>query len=120
MRGFLYEEPTLWHFLFITLFLGGAAAWMTGRAMAITWRPYTILILYLLILSAAVRFVHFALFQGTLLSIHYYAVDAAVILIIGSLGFQYNRARQMTTQYRWLYERTGPFGWRRKTSAAQG
>ena len=54
------------------------------------------------------RFIHFALFDGTLLSIHYYAVDTIVLLIIGALGFQYRRARMMTSQYRWLYERTGP------------
>ena len=37
-----------------TLLLGGWAAWMTGRATAITWRPYGMLIPYLLILAAAV------------------------------------------------------------------
>jgi hypothetical protein len=35
-----------------------------------------------------VRFIHFALFEGTLLSLHYYIVDAVVILGIGSLGFR--------------------------------
>ena len=39
------------------------------------------------------RFIHFALFDGTLLSLHYYAVDTIVLLIIGALGFQYRRAR---------------------------
>jgi hypothetical protein len=46
------------------------------------------------------------------LSLHYYIVDAAVIVAIGSLGYRYRRTLQMTTQYRWLYERTGPFTWR--------
>ena len=114
MQGILYEEPSIWLFLLVTVIMGGWAAWMTGRAMAITWRPYGMLIAYLLILAAAVRFIHYALFEGTLLSLHYYAIDAVVVLIIGSLGFRYYRARQMTTQYRWLYERTGPFGWREK------
>jgi hypothetical protein len=112
MQGFLWEEGSIWPFFVFTLLLGGWAAWMTGRAVAITWRPYGMLIAYLLILAAAVRFFHYALFQGTLLSLYYYAIDAIVVLIIGSLGFRYRRARQMTTQYRWLYERTGPFGWR--------
>jgi hypothetical protein len=120
MQGFLYEEPSIWLFLFITVILGGGAAWMTGRAMAITWRAYWQLIAYLLILAAAVRFIHYALFQGTLLSLHYYAIDAIVLLIIGSLAFRYYRARQMTTQYRWLYERTGPFGWREKSPTVNG
>ena len=55
------------------------------------------MLLYLLILAASVRFIHFALFDGTLLSLHFYAIDAIVLLIIGCLGFQYHRARQMTT-----------------------
>jgi hypothetical protein len=120
MQGVLYEEPSVWLFLFVTVIMGGWAAWMTGRAIAITWRAYWNLILYLLILCAAVRFIHFALFGGTLLSIHYYAIDTIVILIIGTLGFRYYRARQMTSQYRWLYERTGPFGWKEKSSHTNG
>ena len=119
MQGVLYEEPSVWLFLLITVIMGGWAAWMTGRAMALTWRPFGQLVAYLLILAVAVRFIHFALFEGTLLSLHYYLVDAVVILAIGSLGFRYNRARQMTTQYRWLYERTGPFSWRERAGAPQ-
>ncbi|MBM6595964.1 DUF6867 family protein [Microvirga pudoricolor] len=118
MQGILYEEPSFWLFALITVIMGGWAAWMTGRAIAITWRPYWTLILYLLILGAAVRFIHHALFEGTLLSVHYYAIDTIVMLIVGTLGFQYYRARQMTTQYRWMYERTGPFTWREKSPAA--
>ena len=114
MQGILYEESSIWLFLLVTVTMGGWAAWMTGRAMAVTWQPYGVLVAYLLILAAAVRFIHFALFEGTLLSLHYYVVDAIVVLLIGSLGYRYTRARQMTTQYRWLYERTGPFSWRAK------
>jgi hypothetical protein len=120
MDGILWEEGSIWPFLIFTLVLGGWAAWMTGRATAITWRPYGMLIPYLLVLAAAVRFFHYALFQGTLLSLHFYAIDAAVVLIIGSLGYRYSRARQMTTQYRWLYERTGPFSWRPKPAQSNG
>jgi len=115
MQGILYEEPSVWLFLLVTCVMGGWAAWMTGRAMALTWRPYWTNILFLLLLAAAVRFIHYALFQGTLLSLRYYLVDAAVILAVGSAGFRFTRARQMTRQYRWLYERTGPFTWRAKS-----
>jgi hypothetical protein len=120
MQGILYEEPSFWLFGLVTVLMGGWAAWMTGRAMALTWKPYWQLILYLLILAAFVRFIHFALFGGTLLTLHYYLVDAVVVFLIGSLGFRYRRARQMTTQYRWLYERTGPFGWRERSPATKG
>jgi hypothetical protein len=114
MQGILYEEPSFWLFILVTCIMGGGGAWMTGRAMAMTWRPYRMCLVYLLVLAAAVRFIHFALFGGTLLSLHYYLVDAAVIIFIGSLGYRYRRTLQMTTQYRWLYERTGPFTWRDK------
>ena len=37
------------------------------------------------------RFIHFALFEGTLLSPHFYAVDTVVCLIFGFLGFRATR-----------------------------
>jgi hypothetical protein len=114
MQGILYEEPSFWPFAIFTIAIGGWAAWMSGRAVALTWQPYWLCVAYLLILAGAVRFIHYALFQGTLLSAHYYAVDAAVILAIGSIGFRRTRARQMAAQYGWLYERQGPLGWREK------
>ena len=58
----------------------------------------------MLILGAAVRFFHFALFDGTLLSLHYYLVDSAVCMLAGFAGFRAARAAQMAHQYRWLYE----------------
>ena len=117
MQGILYEEPSFFLFALITVVMGGWAAWMTGRACALTWRSVAQAVIYLLLLTAAVRFIHFALFEGTLLSLHFYLVDAVVVVGIGLLGFRATRARQMTTQYRWLYERTGPLSWRERTTA---
>lgn len=117
MQGILYEEPSIWLFLLVTCLMGGWAAWMTGRAIAITWRPYGQAVLALAVLAWAVRFIHYALFEGTLASLHYYVADAVVILAIGSLGYRVTRARQMTTQYRWLYERTGPLTWRDRAAS---
>lgn len=116
MQGILYEEPTVWLFLFVTIVMGGWAAWMTGRAVAITWRPPVQLLIYTAILGLVIRFIHFALFEATLLSPHYYIVDTIVLFAFSFAGWRYNRARQMTTQYRWLYERTGPFSWRARES----
>ena len=117
MQGFLYEEPSIWLFLLITVIMGGWAAWMTGRAMAVTWRPFWMVVLYALLLGAAVRFIHFALFEGTLLSLHYYLVDSVVVALIATAAFRFTRTGQMTTQYRWLYERTSPFTWRDKPAS---
>jgi hypothetical protein len=108
LQGLLYEEDALGIFLLVTVAMGGWAAWMTARALARAWRPFWHCALALLLVAAAVRFMHFALFGGTLLSAHFYAVDAIVVMLVGAIGYRYTRTRQMTTQYRWLYERTSP------------
>lgn len=117
MQGILYEEPSFLLFALITCVLGGWAAWMTGRAMAVAWKPYWQALLYCLLLAAAVRFIHYALFGGTLRSLHFYLVDLMVLVVIASAGFRIRRARQMTRQYSWLYKRTGPFTWRERMRA---
>ncbi|MBV2144787.1 hypothetical protein KUG47_14905 [Falsochrobactrum sp. TDYN1] len=114
MQGILYEEPSFWLFFLITCLLGGWAAWMTGRACAQTWRPYWMLLVYLVPLGATVRFIHYALFEGTLLSLHYFLVDVIVLVIIGTVGFRYTRTKQMVHQYNWLYEKASPLSWRAK------
>jgi len=110
---FLYEE-SFGVFALVTLVLGGGAAALAGRAVAATWRPWGQVVAYSLILGGAVRFIHFALFGGTLLSGHYYLVDSAVCLLFALLGFRAARAAQMVTQYRWLNVPAGPLRWRRK------
>jgi hypothetical protein len=112
--GFLYEEDSLGVFLLVTVVLGGGAAALAGRAVALTWRPWWQVVVYMLMLGAAVRFFHFALFEGTLLSIHYYAVDTVVCMAFGFAGFQAARARRMVAQYPWINEADGPLRWRRK------
>ena len=117
MQGILYEEASVWQFLFVTCVLGGWAAWMTGRACAHTWRPYASLVIYLLGLGIAVRFIHHALFDGTMFTLQYYIVDTIVLLIFGTLGYNYTRTNQMVTQYYWLYERASPLTWKPKSNS---
>jgi hypothetical protein len=114
VAAWLYEEDSFGIFLLVTVILGGGAAWLAGRAVAATWRPWWQVVGYMLILGAGVRFIHFALFGGTLLSVHYYLVDSAVCLVSGSFGFRRTRAAQMVTQYRWINAPAGALGWRRK------
>jgi hypothetical protein len=112
----LYEEGSFGVFVLVTIILGGGAGWLTGRAIAGTWRPIWQVIIYALILGLAVRFIHFSLFGGTLLSPHYYLVDSLVCLTFALLGFRAARTAQMVRQYRWLNEAQGWMRWRRKTS----
>ena len=112
MQGILYEEASFLQFALITVILGGGAAWMTGKAVAETWGSQVTLIVYLLLLGLAVRFIHFALFEAHLLSPQFYLVDTLVLLVFGFLGYRYSRTNQMVTQYYWLYERVSPLSWR--------
>ena len=60
---------------------------------------FGVFLLVTLVLGAVIRFFHFALFGGTLLSPHFYAVDTGVALLFGMAGFRVTRARQMARQY---------------------
>jgi len=111
--GILYEG-SFGVFLLVSVVLGGGAAALAGRAVARTWRPWWQLVGYMLILGAAVRFFHFALFEGTLLSMHYYVVDFTVCLAAAFAGFHAARRTQMLQQYRWINEAAGPLRWRRR------
>ena len=102
---------SLWSFLLVTVILGGGAAWLAGRAIAQTWRPLWQAVLYMFVLAAAVRFIHYALFEGTLLSLGAYARDAAVAIGLAAAGFRLMRAHQMATQYGFLLaEKAWPGG----------
>lgn len=114
---FLTAEHSMWAFFLCTLMLGGSAAWLSGRAIAVTWRPWWHIVAYMLILGFAVRFIHFALFDAPLLSLHYYLVDTTVCMLLGLLGFRVTRAGQMATQYRFLYRRRGLLSWSRAAAA---
>jgi hypothetical protein len=105
---------TMWGFLIVTLLMMGFAAWMTGRAIAATWRPAWQVVAYSLLLGLADRFLVYALAEGELLSLAGYAVDTLILLAIAALAFRLTQARKMVTQYPWLYEPSGPFGWRAK------
>jgi hypothetical protein len=114
MQGFLHEEGSFGVFLLVTIILGGGASLLAGRAIAATWRPLWHVFAYMLILGAAVRFIHFALFDGTLLSLYYYPGDTPLCVALGLLGFQTARAAQLVSQNGWINERNGPLRWRRK------
>jgi hypothetical protein len=105
---------TLPVFFGITVVLVGFAAFMTGQALASTWRPLRQVFLYSLLLGCADRFLTWALFQGELLSLSGYLIDTAVIFLITLLAFRLTLARCMTAQYPWLYERAGPLSWRER------
>src|SRR5262247_335672 len=113
MPSWLYDTGNGWVFLLVTITMGGAAAFMSGRAVAQTWRPYWHIPLYAVPIAATVRFFHYALFAEPLLSANNYAVDFLVVLLAASLGYRVLRARQMAQQYHWLFRRNGLLHWRK-------
>jgi hypothetical protein len=102
----------------LTVCLMGFAAFMTGQAIAQTWKPAWHALAYAALLGFADRFLAYALFGGELLSLPAYLVDAATLAAIAFAAWRFGRARKMVAQYPWLYERAGPFSWRSKPPSA--
>jgi len=112
MSALLGTEPAV--FIGVTGGLMGFCAFMTGQALAGAWRPLWQVIFYCVLLGFADRFLTWALFQGDLLLLSGYAIDTVYILAVGLAAYRLKLARRMIAQYPWLYERAGPFGWRRR------
>jgi hypothetical protein len=116
--GFFVEHPEGWagilQFLVLTVIMGGGGAFMAGKALASGWKSIPRLLFYMLIFTAGLRFLHYALFEGTLTSPLYFVSHGLVVMAAALLGYRTKRASQMTTQYPWLYERTGPLSWKNK------
>jgi hypothetical protein len=91
-------------FLFMTVALFGAAAAMTGQALARNWRPQWQLLPYALLLAACDRFLLYALFEAELLSGGGFVVAAAFLYAAAVLAYRRTRARRLVAQYPWLYQ----------------
>ncbi|MEL7049512.1 MAG: DUF6867 family protein [Pseudomonadota bacterium] len=104
-------------FLFVTVALGGAAAFATGRAVASQWKPLTQLVLYTALLTLAARFLHYALFKQPFLDPRNLVIDFTVLLLIALMGHRLARVRQMTNQYPWKFKANGPFNWSTRPDA---
>jgi hypothetical protein len=111
--SFLIEE-NIWVFLIMTVVIGGGAAFLAGRGLASKWRPLWMAVAYMIPMGLALRFFHYALFNGELLSLRFFITDTAVLVLAALLGYRLTRVRQMVSQYPWLYERSGPLSWRSK------
>lgn len=111
----LFVEDSLWVTLIMTVLIGGGAAFLAGRGLASKWRPAWMPVVYMIPLGLALRFFHYALFNGELLSLHYLIVDTLVLMALAFLGYRLTLSRQMVKQYPWLYEPAGPLGWKAKS-----
>lgn len=101
-------------FIGLTLVLTGAAALSMGRAIARTWRPVWQIVPYGFLLSAADRFLSYALFGEPLLHPLGFLVCSAILIVLALVAYQTARTNKMLSQYPWLYERAGPFSVRER------
>lgn len=99
-------------FLILTVIIMGGAAYLTGQAVAATWRPYWQVLLYAVLLGLTDRFLTYALFEGELLSLSGFVVDTAVLSAISLFAFRVTRVGKMVSQYPWLYARDGLMSYR--------
>ena len=93
--------PNIWTFLALTLVIGGAGAFVTGRAMAQTWRGRWKAVAYMIPLAAGVRFLHYALFEEATAPAQA-AICFVLLALLALAGFALARTGQMATQYPWL------------------
>ena len=113
LDGFAMEwlGDTLGIVLFFNVILIAPAAFATGHAVALTWRPFVQIIFYSALLSGVLRFLDYALMGGELVSTGGFLLGWAVQFIVAAFAFRLTRARQMIQQYPWLYRRKGLLGW---------
>ncbi|MBX9741345.1 MAG: hypothetical protein K2X62_14805 [Beijerinckiaceae bacterium] len=126
----------LWTTLLLTVVLGGAAAFATGRAIAQTWRPASRLVTFCLMLAAAIGFLDYALFENPVIpgarivaalaalreapaaaladlagALAGFGLTFAFILAVALMAFRLTRARQISRQYGFAFVRKGLFFW---------
>ncbi len=104
-------------FFVIYIALALFAAYATGTAMAKTWHGRVEVVFYCVLLGLANRFLIYALFGGELLSVAGFVVDTAILIATGLIAYRIWQVRMLSSQYPWLYERTGPFSVREKQEA---
>lgn len=110
----LIPNVSLAVFLGMTVVLFGWASFMTGQALAGTWRPMWQVFPYGLLLGVGDRLMTFFLFKGTLTSIPAYLFATLILTAIALLAYRLTQVHKMVTQYPWLYERVTLFSWRVK------
>ena len=111
----LLWEVSWIEFLVVTLVIGGALGFAVGRSTARSWSGWGFLIFGILLLTIAIRFLHFSLFNGTFFlppetlstALHYGIVDFLILLAFAAAGRLTMRSAQMARQYRFLRTNAG-------------
>ena len=107
-------EFHLIQFLLMTLTLFGWCSYQLGKAMANTWQPISLMIFYVLLLTAFDRFLLFALFEQELLSVKMFFIDFITLLLISIISYRVAKINYMINQYPWKYQKSGFFSYKNK------
>lgn len=99
-------------FIGLTLVVMGGCAVLTGQALGQGWKPISMVYAYVLLIGIGDRFLVFALFDGPLFSLTGFVAHTLALAVLADAAYRVTRARRMVSQYPWLFERNGPFGWR--------
>jgi ABC-type uncharacterized transport system permease subunit len=104
-------------FVGLTVIIIGAAAIMTGRALADGWKPPWQVVAACFGLALADRFLDYALFEGELLSLSGFIIDFLVITALALIAHRLTMVHKMVAQYPWRYERASLWSWRERPGA---
>jgi len=105
-------------YLGIMVVMMGGAAFLTGQAVALIWRPARQIAAYSVLLVFTGRFLIFALFDGDPLAVPGLFIDYALMTGLAWSAHRLTVVTKMVNQYPWLYERTGPWSFREKSTGA--
>ncbi|SEN90876.1 hypothetical protein SAMN02990966_00499 [Rhodospirillales bacterium URHD0017] len=97
--------------LLFNLVIVAPGAFAAGHAVAITWRPWGLIVFYSALLSLLARFLEYALAGGEMWSVGGFLLGWAVQLAAAAFAWRLTYSRQMVRQYPWLYRRKGLLGW---------
>lgn len=94
------SATVLW-FVALTVVIGGAAAFMTGRALAASWRAPGSVVLAAVPLAGAARFLHATLAEEPTDAVKA-LLTFALMIAFAWLGYALRRRAQMARRYPWL------------------
>lgn len=96
---------SLLQFLFLTIFFSGWSSFQIGKNISYNWLNKNMIFFYILLLTLVNRFIHFALFDSSFITIKYLISDYLILLSISFLSFRITRVNYLEKQYPWKYKK---------------
>lgn len=97
--------------------LGGLGAWLIASAVASSWRPVSLAMMYAVLLGSFIHFLHYALFKQPFANISHWVLHTALILALTGMAYRYHHARTLARQYPWEIKVKGLFSWEKTNTS---